>query len=64
MPTYIYACLCKPIDPDELIYWVKSIFCNADNFRKWVLRKTNGMPFVNVEIAIIKEEDTRRGSNE
>ncbi len=27
--TYIYACLCKPIDPDELIYWVRSIFCNA-----------------------------------
>ena len=23
---HIYACLNKPIDPDELLYWVKSIF--------------------------------------
>ena len=23
---HIYACLNKPIDPDELIYWVKSIY--------------------------------------
>src|SRR5271157_5021742 len=29
--SYIYACLCKPVDPDELIYLVKSIFCNATN---------------------------------
>ncbi len=29
--SYIYACLCKPVDPDELFYWVKSIFCNATN---------------------------------
>ena len=27
LATYIYACLCKPVDPDELIYLVKSIFC-------------------------------------
>jgi DNA-binding NtrC family response regulator len=27
MAAYIYACLCKPIDPDELVYWLKSIFC-------------------------------------
>jgi DNA-binding NtrC family response regulator len=26
---YIYACLCDPIDPDELIYLVKSIFSDA-----------------------------------
>jgi DNA-binding NtrC family response regulator len=25
--SYIYACLCKPVDSDELIYWLKSIFC-------------------------------------
>lgn len=31
MEAYIYACLCKPVDPDELFYWVKSIFCNATN---------------------------------
>lgn len=29
--THIYACLCKPVDPDDLIYLVKSIFCNATN---------------------------------
>jgi DNA-binding NtrC family response regulator len=29
--SYIYACLSKPIDPDELIYWVKSIFRVAAN---------------------------------
>lgn len=23
---YLYACLCKPVDPEELIYLVKSIF--------------------------------------
>lgn len=22
---YIYACLCRPVDPDELIYWIKTI---------------------------------------
>lgn len=27
MEAYIYACLCKPVDPDELVYWLKSIFC-------------------------------------
>ena len=26
LATYIYASLCKPVDPDELIYLVKSIF--------------------------------------
>lgn len=26
MAAYIYACLCKPIDPEELAYWLKSIF--------------------------------------
>lgn len=25
---YIYACLRQPVDPDELIYWVKSIHEN------------------------------------
>lgn len=28
LATYIYACLSKPVDPDELIYWLKSIFCD------------------------------------
>jgi DNA-binding NtrC family response regulator len=23
---HVYACLTKPVDPDELLYWVKSIF--------------------------------------
>jgi DNA-binding NtrC family response regulator len=23
---HIYACLNKPVDPDELLYWIKSIF--------------------------------------
>ena len=27
LATHIYACLSKPVDPDELIYWLKSIFC-------------------------------------
>jgi len=31
MTTYIYACLGKPVDPDDLIYLVKSIFRNATN---------------------------------
>ena len=26
MSLYISACLAKPLNPDELIYWVKSIF--------------------------------------
>ena len=30
MAAYIYACLCKPVDPDELIYWLKSIFCTEN----------------------------------
>jgi DNA-binding NtrC family response regulator len=34
MTTHIYACLCKPVDPDDLIYLVKSIFCNATNSEK------------------------------
>jgi DNA-binding NtrC family response regulator len=25
MGSYIYACLGKPLDPEELIYWLKSI---------------------------------------
>jgi DNA-binding NtrC family response regulator len=25
MRTYISACLSKPVDPDELIYWLKSL---------------------------------------
>ncbi|MGO9566257.1 MAG: hypothetical protein ACLP5H_01825 [Desulfomonilaceae bacterium] len=31
MTTHIYACLCKPLDPDDLVYLVKSIFCDATN---------------------------------
>jgi DNA-binding NtrC family response regulator len=27
--NHIYACLCKPVDPDELVYLVKSILCSA-----------------------------------
>jgi DNA-binding NtrC family response regulator len=27
--THIYACLGKPVDTDELIYWLKSIDANA-----------------------------------
>jgi DNA-binding NtrC family response regulator len=23
---HVYACLTKPVDPDELLYWLKSIF--------------------------------------
>ena len=23
---HIYACLTKPVDPDELLYWIKSIY--------------------------------------
>jgi len=29
LATYICACLCKPVDLDEPIYLVKSIFCTA-----------------------------------
>lgn len=29
--NHIYACLCEPIDPEELIYLVKSIYCNTKN---------------------------------
>jgi DNA-binding NtrC family response regulator len=32
--NYIYACLCKPVDPDELIYLVKSIFSHAANSKE------------------------------
>jgi len=28
MSTHIYACLGKPVDPDELVYWLKSIYQN------------------------------------
>lgn len=24
--NYIYACLNKPVDPDELLFWIKSIY--------------------------------------
>ena len=24
--NHFYACLTKPVDPDELLYWIKSIF--------------------------------------
>jgi hypothetical protein len=23
---HIYACLTKPVDPDELLFWIKSIY--------------------------------------
>ena len=26
MSKHIYACLAKPVDPDELIYWLRSIY--------------------------------------
>lgn len=29
MRKYIYACLCKPVDPDELVYWIHSIVENS-----------------------------------
>jgi len=29
MRKHIYACLCKPIDPDELVYWINSIVENS-----------------------------------
>ncbi len=30
--NHIYACLCKPVDPEELAYLVKSILCTATSF--------------------------------
>ncbi len=29
MRKYIYACLCKPVDPDELVFWIHSIVENS-----------------------------------
>ncbi len=29
LSSHIYACLCKPVDPDELIYWLKSVFSDS-----------------------------------
>lgn len=29
MRKHIYACLCKPVDPDELVYWINSIVENG-----------------------------------
>jgi DNA-binding NtrC family response regulator len=34
MGSYIYACLAKPLDPDELIYWLKSICENQPTLQK------------------------------
>ena len=31
MTGYIYACLCRPVDPDELIYWIRTIHENASS---------------------------------
>ena len=28
---HIYACLSKPVDPDELLFWVKSIYEEEDS---------------------------------
>ena len=28
--NHFYACLNKPVDPDELLYWIKSIFEEED----------------------------------
>lgn len=33
--NYIYACLMKPLDPDELLFWLKSMFEN-DTGTKYV----------------------------
>ena len=30
---HIYACLNKPVDPDELFYWLKSIIKNKKEFQ-------------------------------
>lgn len=37
--NYMYACLCDPVDPEELIYLVKSIFSNATNSEKSLVEK-------------------------
>ena len=29
MRKHIYACLAKPVDPDELVYWIHSIIENS-----------------------------------
>lgn len=29
--SHIYACLCKPLDQDELSYWLRSIIDNQSN---------------------------------
>ena len=34
MSSYIYACLGKPVDPDELVYWLKTIYENDANPRR------------------------------
>jgi DNA-binding NtrC family response regulator len=31
MESYIYACISKPVDTEELIYWLKSIFCDPSS---------------------------------
>lgn len=31
---HIYACLTKPVDPDELFYWLKSVFENEADPKK------------------------------
>ncbi|MEW6531745.1 MAG: hypothetical protein AB1473_12985 [Thermodesulfobacteriota bacterium] len=42
--THIYACLYKPVDPDELIYLVKSIFSNQTaSKRKSAHKETNAI---------------------
>ncbi len=33
MGSYIYACLGKPLDPEELLYWLKSISESVSNQR-------------------------------
>lgn len=34
MSRHIYACLGKPVDPDELVYWLKTIYENDANPRR------------------------------
>jgi DNA-binding NtrC family response regulator len=34
MGSYIYACLAKPLDSEELIYWLKSICENQPTFQE------------------------------
>jgi DNA-binding NtrC family response regulator len=36
---HMYACVCDPLDPDELIYLVKSIFCNATDSKESPMEK-------------------------